>query len=178
MKYTFENPKGIDYAIQNVQNYLDRYLGWDNIDIYGRVYKNLSKDGNVFPEAYIGKGEHREVLTNDKKDATIFFIDNDDHTSTTGHDFNAEVSIVFIVNLSRLYPNSTHRPDTESQLHVEKIIKQSRAFNVTSNTPLTISKGLENVLSDFDTSYIKLTDFQPYHIFSVKGTMNYLINNC
>lgn len=179
MNYTLDKPKGIDYAIQRMQNHLFKKLGWSNFDIYGRVYKNISKkSGQVVPEAYIGNGEYKDVLTNDKKDAMVFFVDADEHTSISGHTFTSEVSVVFIVNLKKLYPNAVNRADTDVQIHADKIIRGARIFNVTANTPITITKGLENVLSEFDTTNIKLSDFQPYHIFSIKGTLNYLITNC
>jgi len=178
MNYTLENPKGIDYQIQRIQNHLEKHLGWAETDIYGRVYKNPSKEGNVVPEAYISKGEYRDVLRNDKKNAMVFFIDDDEHTSTTGHQFSAEVSVVFMVNLKKLYPDANNRPDTDAQLHVEAILRRLKIFSITNNSPLTITKGLENVLSDFDTKHIKLSDFHPYHIFSIKGTINYLTTNC
>jgi len=43
MNYTITDPKGIDFPIQKIQNYLFDRLDWGDIAVYDRVHKNLSK---------------------------------------------------------------------------------------------------------------------------------------
>ena len=76
MLFQRENPKGIDAGIHELQRDLYMQLikyGWTDYDSFDRVYKNRKGDDKI-PEAYVGKGEYKEVLYNDKKQATSFFF--------------------------------------------------------------------------------------------------------
>ena len=79
----------IDSNIQSIQNMLYNTLinTWaDNLDGYGRIYKNLDKNNKIQPEFYTGKGENLEVYHNDNRAGTFFFIDDDDHKTEDGED--------------------------------------------------------------------------------------------
>ncbi len=171
MIYTLTNPKGIDAAIQNLQNFLHDQLGWTDIDVYGRVYRNVSEQKGLTPEAYISDGEYRDVLTNDKKTATIFFIDDNKHETKEGIRFESKIKIVFILNLKKAFPNVTHRADMDAEIKAVELLRMRSAFAMNE-----MEKGVDAVLSGFNTEGIKLSDIQPYHVFSINGVMTYQIN--
>ena len=56
---------GIDIEIEKIRKHLLKNLGWLGVEMVGRAYKNISKEGKLVPEVYIGNGEYKEILTND-----------------------------------------------------------------------------------------------------------------
>ena len=145
---------------------------WVGVEVFGRAYKNVSKDGKLVPEVYIGSGEYKEVLTNDLNLSTIFFFDSDKHTSGNNLEMQTDLTIVFIVDLVRLKGNNDTRLDALVQHEALSTLKQTTQFEITE-----LTKGLD-ALKEFDTSKIKLSDMQPYHVFSITGKIKYKINNC
>ena len=55
------NPRGIDVAIDKLQNYL--FIELDNADYqsYPRAYKNTKNNGGVIPENYISENEFQNT---------------------------------------------------------------------------------------------------------------------
>lgn len=171
MNYTIENPKGIDKEIQNSQNDLDKYLGWPEIDIYGRVRKNPTNNG-FYPEAYIGNNEYRDVYLNDEVNATIIFIkDGDSNVDDFGQFWFSDVKCVIMVNLAKVYPNITHRADTEAQIAVIKQLEKNPMFTITGT-----EEEIADIFSGFNIDKIMTDNMQPYHIFAVTGNMKYKIH--
>ena len=163
---------GIDIEIEKIRKHLVKYLGWIGVEVFGRAYKNVSKDGKLVPEVYIGGGEYKEVLTNDLNSTTIFFFDSDKHTSGNTLEMQTDLTIVFIVDLVKLKGNNSSRLDALVQHEALSTLKQITQFEITE-----LTKGLD-ALKEFDTSKIKLSDMQPYHVFSITGKIKYKINNC
>jgi hypothetical protein len=167
--------KGIDSNIKQIQNVLFSKLGFTNVDFYGCVLKSLNKDSKtIIPEFYYDFPKKREVYYDGKNapGGNIFFIDGDKHKELRGGLFQADIKIIFMLNLEKLFPNKEYRASSEVQEHCIKLVKKLGCFSGS----ITLEKGLENVLSGFDTSKIKLNDMQPYHIFSINGTINYSFN--
>ncbi|WP_177764011.1 hypothetical protein [Flavobacterium sp. I3-2] len=163
---------GIDIEIEKIRKHLLKHLNWLGVEMFGRAYKNVSKDGKLIPEVYIGKGEYREVLTNDLKSVTVFFIDSDKHTKVNSLEMQTDLTVFFIVDLVKLKGNNHSRLDALVQQEVLSTLKQTTQFEISE-----LSKGLDT-LKEFDTSKIKLSDMQPYHVFSITGKIKYKINNC
>lgn len=163
---------GIDIEIEKIRRHLLKNLGWLGVEMFGRAYKNVTKDGKLVPEVYIGNGEYKEILTNDLKSVTVFFVDSDKHTKANSLEMQTDLSVVFIVNLVKLKGNNNARLDALVQHEVLSTLKQTTQFEISE-----LTKGLD-ALKEFDTSKIKLSDMQPYHIFSVTGKIKYKINNC
>jgi len=162
---------GIDNKIKIMQDVLFQHLGFTNVDFYGRVQKVISKDGKgLTPEVYISNTERKEVLYDDRNapGGNVFFVDNDEHTSSDGKRFFAKVKVVFMLNLNKVAAIKPYRADSEIQDKAISLLKQLKAIEITS-----IEKGIENVLSDFDTERIKKNDLQPYHTFSINGNLYY-----
>lgn len=171
MNYTITNPKGIDFTIQKIQNYLFEKLNWGDIDVYGRVYKNPSEQKGLMLEAYIGNNEYKDVFTDDTKNANIFFIEDDVHTTKEGVLFSNKIKIVFMVNLKKAYPLITHRADMEAEIEAIELIRKKSGFSFEK-----VEKGIKQVLGEFYTEGIKVNDMHPYHVFSISGDLTYNIN--
>ena len=169
--YLHETPKGIDIAIQRLQTRLFQLLNWPEIEVYGRVYKNPTEKKGVVPEAYKGKGEYVDVFTNDRKTASIFFVDDDSHKSKEGILYTTKLKIVFMIDLKKAYPSIAHRADMEAEMDAIKIIRKQKNFLITD-----IEKGVKTALKDFDTESMLHYDMQPLHVFSVTGDFTYQIS--
>lgn len=165
--------KGLDYEIEKIKSYLSRKLKYSEVEFYGRVYKNPTKNdnGKAIPEVYTGAKDYKEVLTNDLNNGIVFLTDSSQHTSVNALEMQTDVSVVFILNLSKIKGDFT-RQDSEVQTEVLHHLMALKQFE---NLSLTI--GLD-ALNEFDTSQIKLSDMQPWHVFSIKGKIKYNINNC
>ncbi|MCC9066286.1 hypothetical protein [Flavobacterium piscisymbiosum] len=171
MNYPITQPKGIDKEIQLIQTSLFEKLGWSPIDVFGRVHKNQSKEKGLVPEFYLGKGEYKDVFTNDLKAANIFFIDDSEHTTDNRVFYFSEVKIVFMVDLKKVKPSIIHRADMEVEIDALKIVKRHRMFQVDG-----FEKGIESVFKGFNIDRVKLLDMQPFHVFAITGKMKYKIN--
>lgn len=162
---------GIDYEIEKVKQMLLRNLKWTEVDFHGRVYKNPSKDANgLVPEVYTSAQEYKEVLTDDLRNGLVFFSDSEKHV-LKGLEMEADLSIIFILNLSKLKGDLTRR-DIDVQHEVLEVLLKQKIFEFSE---LTTGLG---ALKEFDTSKIQLSNMQPWHIFSITGKIKYNINNC
>lgn len=166
-----QNPKGIDKTIQPIQTDLFNKLDWGNIDVFGRVYRNQSKEKGIIPEAFIGESDYVDVYMDDTVNATICFIDDTDHKALPGGFFETDLKVVFSVNLKTIKQSAENRADSEVQIDALKILNRHKIFTVSG-----IEKGVETVFKGFDINHIKLTDMQPYHVFAVVGKLKYKIN--
>lgn len=171
MKYLINSPRGIDSKIQSIQNLLDKSLDWGEIDIYGRVFKNISKDkGNVL-EAYIGLNEYKDVYIDDTKNASIFFVEDEVSKTNDGFLFTNLTRIIFFVNISKIHDKICHRADNEIEIEVLQLLQKKSFFRIKS-----LEKGIQKSLGGYYTDAIKLADMQPYHIFSITGELDFTIN--
>lgn len=171
MNYTITNPKGIDFTIQKIQNYLFEKLNWGEINVYGRVYKNPSEQKGLMLEAYISNNEYKDVFTEDTKNANIFFVEDDIHPSKDGIIFTPKLKIVFMVNLKKAYPNIAHRADIEAEMEAIELIRKKTGFTFEN-----LEKGIKQCLGEFYTEGIKLSDMHPYHTFAISGEIKYQLS--
>jgi len=171
MNYTITDPKGIDFPIQKIQNYLFDKLNWGDIAVYGRVHKNPSRQKGILLEAYIGNNEYKDVFTDDTKNANIFFVEDDVHTTKEGIIFSNKLKIVFMVNLKKVYPDIMHRADMEAEIKAIGIIRKKPGFSFEK-----LEKGIQPCLGEFYTEGIQLNDMQPYHTFSITGEITYQVS--
>jgi hypothetical protein len=171
MNYNNYPSIGIDTKIKIMQDVLFQHLGFTNVDFYGRVQKVISKKGNgLIPEVHISNTERKEVFYDDQKapGGNVFFIDNDEHTTSDGKFFVAKVKVVFMFNLNKVAAVKSYRADSEIQHKAIELLQRLKSIEITS-----IEKGIDNVLSDFTIENIKINDLQPYHTFSINGNLNY-----
>lgn len=171
MNYNNYPAIGIDNKIKIMQDVLFQHLGFENVDFYGRVQKIIAKDEKgTTPQVYVSNTERKEVLYDDRNapGGNVFFVDNDEHTTVDGKRFAAKVKVVFMLNLNKVASVKDYRADSEIQEKVIDLLMKLKAIEITS-----IEKGIDNVLSDFNTERIKKSDLQPYHTFSINGNLYY-----
>jgi len=167
-------PRGIDINIDKLQVKLFDGLGWDSLpsvtyESNHRAYKNETSDG-IIPEVYDGIKEYREVVFNDKIDASSFFLVDDSRSGESP--FNTTVSVIFQLKLDKIFPNVTHRADEEAHADVLNILKTNQAGAKISSLVV----GLSNVYSGLIVDTSKYNDMQPFHVFKVDMDVNY--SNC
>ncbi len=171
------DPKGVDIGIDRMQTTLfDNLtsLGWTDYEVYPRAYKNY-KGENKIPEIYVGNGEYREVLFDDTKNVTSFFL-VDDNTNVEFQKLTTDVSLIFQANLLFLYPSIGHRADEEMHVDIFNSVKNnSIGFNLTG-----ITTGVRNVYSDLEIrgnieDLVKLDDISYYHVAKLDFTVPYEI---
>jgi len=171
MLFLKENPIGIDIPIQNFQRFLHRKLceTWktSEYESYGRAYKNQTKKGGYIPEVYNGK-DYKEVLFNDKTHALSFFIVGDVQKELM-QQREADVALIFCVNVQKLKPNITHRADEEVRINVIELC-DLRQF---SFDMISVITGIKSVFAEFDISQIKYRDMNPLHCFRLNFKLKY-----
>jgi hypothetical protein len=174
MNYNNYPSIGIDNKIKIIQNILNDKLGFENVDFYGRVQRTISTDGKlIVPTVLITNSESKEVYYDDidAVGGNVFFIDDKKHTTDDGIVFKAKIKIVIMLNLNKVITPKYYRADSEVQEYILKLVRKIKAIEITE-----IEKGLNEILSGFDTSKIKLNDSQPFHLFSINGNLKYQFN--
>ena len=168
------NPVGIDRPIDKIQQAL--YTGlvtngtWTMYESYHRAYKNETKDG-IVPEIFTGKKDYKDAFTDDGFTATSFFLIPDEVGVVEGQKFQAEISIIFQVDLAKLYPNAPDSRRFDEEMHNEILnILNDLDANFTDVDYVT---SLDSVYAGLDTSKIKWNDLQPYHVVRFTVTANY-----
>jgi len=178
MLYTKTKPTGIDKPIQETQKLLhDRLNSLWGIELkgYGRA-DLLKRDDQVIPEVFVNGKDYEDILGLD--DNRFFFVQDDKSESVDAKWYETDVNIYFILKLTDIKTNITHRADQEVHDDIINVLKQSSLDTVTS-----IETGIDNVISDFkitDMDNFNLSDFQPYHIFKVVTSVKYNLKttNC
>lgn len=177
-----DNPEGIDWYIQRLQNKLHAALitAWGlsgtpaAYECYGRCYRNRRDTGYV-AEVYTSKNEYQEIFWNDQLAALSFFgISNN---LRFGAKTEADVHLVFFVNLDKIKPSITHRADEEVREEIRKIIGVS-SFGFSF---FSIDLWLETVLREYSGSYrdnrLSVVDMHPTHCFRINLKLLYNPNN-
>lgn len=174
MNHIIQNPKGIDTEIQFIQSVIHNEVGWNNIEVFGRVHKNPHKTKGLIPEFYMGNNEYKEVFYNDETNATIFFLDdNVSSVEPFGIYLKSKIKIVCFVNLEKCFEGITHRADTESEIQLLNVVKGCRMFELTG-----IEKGISTIFKEFNTTGLEKANMQPLHVFALVGELKYKINEC
>lgn len=151
---------GVDEAILIVQKILDT-LQYNDVNIYGRVYRNL-RDDNYRAEAYTQNKEYKEIFINDSKGGIFgFYITS--RKSNKGTLLN-EMDLIFTGDLTKL-SGETGRYDEEFLMTV---------LNLLNNNGIStgeVKTGVDSVFTNFEKDNIKFRDMQPYFVFSIKITL-------
>lgn len=169
------NPIGVDASIKQAQISLKKRLKWDNVEIFGRVFKKRS-DSVILPQAYINNGEYnKSVLTNEKSNSRIFFIVGDEQKSLGGGLFSTDIKTVVITDLSFTYSDKVHVADLDAQNHINSILVKNSLFkNITK-----IETDYKKILRDYEYSLAEKFSVHPFTIFAFVSDVRYRINtNC
>lgn len=185
MLYIRSTYNGIDIPIQQLQSYIYPKLKdmWSinedvSFDCYGRSYKNQSEDNGYIPEVYTGNGEYKEVFFDDTLSALSFFTVGNDISFSRGG-ASANVGLIFMVNVSKLYPSITDSiPDEIIRSNVQRLFLQEN-YNFKMTDFIT---GIDNVFKEYSgwrkSDGIKFRDMFPFHCFRIDFLLTYPINAC
>lgn len=186
-----DNPIGIDRPIQQLQQYLHDYLlgAWDltedKVAVYGRAYRNQTKDGGYVPEVFTGnpnypagKNEYRDAYHNDKYAVVTFFTPATDIDVSFSEGRNTvDISLIVSVNLSQL-PTVNHRGDEEARQTVARFLYDGQLGFILTG----IQTGIDNVYSEYsgyrEARSIMHRDMHPLHCFRMDMTLTYDKSNC
>jgi len=181
MLITKTSPVGIDYHIQQLQTALHSKLSaadyWNMVSAeykcYGRCYRNKNDNGYI-AENYEGTNEYREVYWDDTLKAISFF--GISRSIEMPLKAEADVHLVFFVNLAKIKAAITHRADEEARNDVLKIIGNS-LFGFTIQS---VDLWLENVLREYPGSRrdnrLAAVDMHPVHCFRINLKLSYNTN--
>lgn len=152
------NPQGVDYWINKLQSYLQENLfsvwGIDANDevqsaefvFYPRVHRNPSNNGFI-AELYTGDGEYNEVYYDDsvKKGFSWFGLGPRIQKEV---DQVADIHLVTFADLSKIYPDISHRADNEIRIAFERLF----AAPIFGFTLISTEIWLANVLREYPGS--------------------------
>lgn len=175
MNYLKSNPVGIDVNINRIQSKIhDPLLSkWEDISIYGRVYKKPDNNGKISLQRYTVNGEYKPVSFSEGN--KIFFVQGTRPEIYYGQAKN-DLWAVCTLKLDNL----NERED--EKVHIELVSELQKAVG-----PEAIS-GLEYGMNNFrrliedplEFGNFKYGDIHPYHLFMVKMEIDYqlTINEC
>lgn len=183
MNVTKPTVTGIDIPIQKYQGVLYNAIktAWtvndQTFNMYGRAYRNQDKENNSYtPEIYNANNEYSDAYFDDKLSGSAFW-GMGETTKVTGGDVNANVFLIFMVNLDKVKPGTT-RNDEEVRNDIERIVlTPNYGFELTG-----IITGIDQVFKEFSgyktVKGIKFRDMQPWHCFRLNFQINYNIYDC
>lgn len=172
MIYLKDNAVGLDTVINRYVTKIEKTLtnmGWD-LQMYHRLYKELTDNGVEAPFRFTSGKEYKEVLLDDGFVAEAGFLVSEDR-SIDNDVISVDCDVVFSVNLDKLDNGSEQREDEVVMLAALNAVRDCEEVTV-------IKTGLDNVFSDFDTERIKFRDMQPFFNFSFTINIKYKNNNC
>lgn len=181
MNVTKTTVTGVDIPIQKYQTVLYNALKttWPITDstfnMYGRAYRNQTPDGYT-PEIYKGNDEYADSYFDDTLSGSAFWGVNE-ITKVTNGDVQANLFVIFMVNLDLIKPGTT-RNDEEARIDTERIaMKRDYGFFLTG-----IITGIDQVFKDYSgyktVKGIKFRDMQPWHCFRLNFQVTYNIYDC
>jgi len=162
------NPVGEDGPIDTIQRALFTGLvtngTWTKYQSYHRAYKNETSEGirpQVFQSITQGnnQNEYIDVFMDDGFNATSFFL-IPDNIPVIDDMHKANISIIFQIDLSKIYPTAPHRFDAEMHNEIETILKNlDGSFDF-----IDTHTSLDDVYEGLDTSKVNWDDMQKFHV--------------
>ena len=182
------NPQGVDYKINQLQNYLYDELVttgslWTDYECYARANKNNRGD-NIIPEISEDPENYKDVLFDDNHNATSFIIvdDNAEFDFADNGLITQGFGLIFQVKLNKIFPAiTTHRADEELHVQLTNIIQQCQTGIVNDWFGYVI--GVENVyadltIGDFGGGNEAYDDLSHYHVVRYNGQFVYDLTEC
>jgi len=163
--YSKTNPIGLDLQLLRIQTRIES-LGWENIDVYGKLYINEREKGIKVAEAHLNSGEYKDIFIDDNKSAVFGFIVDESRNNLSM--IKCNVKLICSCRLDIIY-NSNERMDEEALLTVLEKIRP----HVLLPNQGGIKTGLANVFSDVSYEKFKFRDMNPYFNFSISFDLVY-----
>lgn len=167
------NRDGVDIVIEQLQQktyplLLGAWTGGITYESYPRANKNNKKE-QVLPQLSLDELDYKEVLMDDKKSITSFFVVDDTRVfNDVTKQYKQTIHMIFQADLVQLYGN-TERLDEVFNMDVHRVIKKESVYIVGD---ITITEGIDNVYSDFTfdpemQKKIDLHDMSKFHVLKV-----------
>ena len=188
MNNILTSAEGLSLAIQSIQKELYEALPkfWSgDIEGFGKVYKNVQnssdnvpdyyKTSKIFvPEVYNSlKSNYEDVFYDNSKSCVFCFLIDDKDTTDDRVLFTSKVKVVFMVDLSKIYPTYKERQDGKAQKDVVEILREINGDYEINE----VQRGIDNIFNEYTTSKIKFNDIQPLHAFSINIDLNYYLTD-
>lgn len=155
------SPVGIDFKIDQLQNFLFNKLAWPNYGAFGRAYRN-PKDDSFIPEVDTGGNELEEVFFDDKLSAASYILMDENLGIDVG--INPVGSIYFQIKLNEIKPLVTaHRADEEVINDVIYWLNR----NPYGITPVDIVRGIPNVYTGLKQDQIPFDNIGNHLAFRI-----------
>lgn len=182
---SIENAVGIDKVVNEIQAKVYKNLtknacadGWNDKSFmfYHIARKNpkAKDDTTKLPEVYkidlnnIHK-DYQNALYNDNFAATAYFTVANSSTLLSSKLYSQDISLYFQLDLKQVYPTLTYRADFVAENDALKAVEGCPDVLSINNVTRTV----EDVYSEFDTSQITLDDMHPKHVFRVDMSIRY-----
>jgi len=174
MNFTTTSTVGIDTLIKSIQTDLYALLieRWvDDIDGYGRVYRNDTEKG-VVPMFYVSENDYKDVFYDDSKSGQFFFLTSADSSTEDEYVYQNETKVVFMVDLTKIV--GTGRQDELARRDVVEFLREIaiERFQITG-----VETGVKNVFRGLNSEKVNKADINPLHTFSVNIKLNYYITD-
>jgi hypothetical protein len=170
------NRDGIDVVIENLQQkFYSRLLAYWNgsatYESYPRANKiNDKRDTeNVLPKISLDEKDYQGVLTNDKFDATSFWLIDDSRIFDDEiNQIRQSISFIIQADLVELY-GASERYDEQFNMDVLRVVKSESKYIYGD---IEIEEGVDNVYSDLNITgalrdKLRLTDISQFHVLKV-----------
>lgn len=180
-------PVGLDLEIDKIQLLIYTYLttnscvkgDYSDYVSYNRAYKNVYEGENkngVFAERFFTGNDYKSVFTDDNIAVSSFFIANNNEDSISRTRKKRTISLIFQINLKKVYATLPHRADEE--FHNE--LRNALIGLKKPSTVLDGINGIDNVYTEFEISKLKKKnhDLQPYHVFRQDIEVQYDYDCC
>jgi len=188
MNNVLTSGEGLSSSIQSIQEEL--YSGLSNlwagdIEGFGKVYKNIENSSDDIPKYYKSskifipevfnsiKGNYEDVYYNDIKSCVFCFLVSDKDDTEDQVLFKNKVKVVFMIDLSKIYPSSNERQDSKAEKDAVGVLRDINGSYIIGG----IQRGIDNVFSEYTTNKIRFNDLHPFHVFSVNIELNYYLTD-
>jgi hypothetical protein len=143
--------------------------------VYKNVYQDKSKTG-VFAEQFLKGNDYEDVFTNDNFSVSSFIIANDNEKRHTKSRKIRTISVIFQINLKKVYATIPHRADEEFHNELSNAL---RGLKKPSELIDGIN-GIDNVYTEFEIAKLKEKnhDLHPLHVFRQDIEVQYDYDCC
>jgi hypothetical protein len=166
------NPIGIDAKLHKIQMKLyDKLTAkWGAaLEGYPRCYV-LDRGGVRTIEHFVKKNQYSGNLIVAEQ-SKFFFIADNDHSKLDNLLYQTNVSLFFMVDVSKIYPNILHRADNEVLADVMIVLSRCSGMLIKRTIVVDFKKVFQGFRSEMEQN------MQPYYCFRIDFTLSpYSIN--
>lgn len=163
------NPRRRDKVVEGMAINLGNNLSWLTHP-FGRAYKTTEKnnEGDIvtFPSVYHSNGNYHPVSHNSfLSGATYFILGKDNYNQESL--FDVDLSIIFMVNLKKIYPTANEYHITERL--VEQVLHVLKRLYGHTYKIGNIEYELDEVFTEFDFQELFKFKMNPLDSFRING---------